>query len=69
MRGDAQYICLWTTQRRAFAPCYLRHMSMTASEMGKKGAAATNAKLSPEQRTKNAKRAAKARWKKALSPA
>jgi hypothetical protein len=32
--------------------------------MGKKGAAATNAKLTKEQRVANARKAAKARWKK-----
>lgn len=37
---------------------------MQASEMGKKGAAVTNSRLTPEQRVKNAKKAAKARWKK-----
>lgn len=37
---------------------------MTASKMGKRGAAITNAKLTAEQRQKNAKKAAKARWAK-----
>ena len=34
------------------------------SKLGKKGAEATNAKLTPEQRSKAAKKAAKARWGK-----
>lgn len=37
---------------------------MTPSEMGKRGAAITNAKLSKKQRVANAKKAAKARWGK-----
>jgi hypothetical protein len=35
---------------------------MTPSEMGKKGAAVTNAKLSKKQRSANARKAARARW-------
>jgi hypothetical protein len=37
---------------------------MTTSQTGKKGTAATNTKLTKEQRVANAKKAAKARWKK-----
>lgn len=37
---------------------------MTPSEMGKKGSEARNAKLSPEERSMSASRAARARWKK-----
>lgn len=37
---------------------------ITASEMGRRGAAVTNAKLTPEQRKKNARKASRARWKK-----
>jgi hypothetical protein len=36
----------------------------TPSEMGKKGAASRAAKLTPEQRKKIARKAAKARWGK-----
>lgn len=34
----------------------------TASEMGKRGAAALNGSLTPEQRRESARRAARARW-------
>jgi hypothetical protein len=34
------------------------------SRLGRKGAKATNAKLSPEQRSANARQAASARWSK-----
>lgn len=36
---------------------------MTPSEMGKKGAAVTNAKLTPEQRSANGRKGAQKRWK------
>jgi hypothetical protein len=38
-------------------------MTITASQIGALGARATNSKLSPAQRSKNAKKAARARWK------
>ena len=38
--------------------------TMTASEMGKKGGKASAAKLTPEQRSARARKAARKRWKK-----
>ena len=38
-------------------------MSITAEEMGRRGGKATAAKLSPEQRSKMARKAALARWR------
>jgi len=40
--------------------------TLTASEMGKRGAAVTNGKLTPAQRKAKAKKAARARWAKRL---
>ena len=51
----------------ALARIMLRYSHMkelTASQIGRLGALATNRKLSAEQRKKNARKASKARWKK-----
>jgi len=43
--------------------------NQAAAELGRLGAKATNAKLSPEQRRSNARRAAMTRWAKVAESA
>jgi hypothetical protein len=56
------------TARRAHYCAYVMMLDMTKTlsrkQVGVLGAHATNSKLSPEQRSKNARKAAKARWAK-----
>lgn len=41
---------------------------MTPSEMGRRGAAVTNARLTKAQRSANAKKAAQSRWQRYITP-
>jgi hypothetical protein len=51
-----------TPAPRTKNPCYAE--GMNTSEAGRRGALATNKKLSKKQRSANARKAAKARWAK-----